>query len=262
MTFITLLEWWNLIYIVPFGLALMYLGLFVFTGITFGHADFDADADVDADLDADVEVSGPLHVEAHVVDTDTDADTDHDMEADQSVPAGGAVLVHAPAVHVGAGGGHGSALFDLLSLLGVGKIPLSLAIMTLFFSWGVVGFALNATLCNWMRPSPLVAIISLPLTLAISVVLTGLCAAGMARLVPTNDGKRQRREDLVGKSGEAVYDINASFGMANVRSEEGDFLQVPCRTVAGKSPISKGSRVVLFHYDREEGVFHVAPLNL
>ena len=63
-----LLAWWNLIYILPFGLALLYLGLFVFTGITFG------DADADADLDGDAQ----LHVEAHVADMDSDAGVEMD----------------------------------------------------------------------------------------------------------------------------------------------------------------------------------------
>ena len=53
MTLNLLLAWWNLIYLVPFTLALMYLGLFVFTGITFGEADADVDTDADVGVDVD-----------------------------------------------------------------------------------------------------------------------------------------------------------------------------------------------------------------
>src|SRR5215470_11430089 len=77
-----LLAWWNLIYIVPFVLALFYLGLFVFTGITFGDADMDADVDADVDADAAVEADAHVSVEAHVeAGADGDVDADHDADA-------------------------------------------------------------------------------------------------------------------------------------------------------------------------------------
>jgi hypothetical protein len=52
-------SWWNLIFILPFGLGLMYLGLYTVSGWTFGDADgasgleHDLHVDVDADADAD-----------------------------------------------------------------------------------------------------------------------------------------------------------------------------------------------------------------
>src|SRR6187401_1355265 len=87
-----MLAWWNLIYIVPFLLAVVYLGLFVFTGITFGDADADVDMDADADLDADATV----HVEAHAVDLDGDADLDHDVGGHDAQSAHGVSDVPMP----------------------------------------------------------------------------------------------------------------------------------------------------------------------
>src|SRR4051794_14098057 len=84
MTLELLLAWWNLIYIVPFALALMYLGLFVFTGITFGDADADADFDADADVDADVDADADMD---HDLDHDVDADADHDAETSSTAVA-------------------------------------------------------------------------------------------------------------------------------------------------------------------------------
>ena len=263
-----LLAWWNLVYIVPFALALIYLGLFVFTGITFG----DADADVDADADADVDACTTVHVEAHVADIDADADADLDSDASGApvtalahspVPSGAAMMAHLHTETAGHadsdGDADGHAFFSLLSLLGVGKIPLSLALMVLLFSWGVVGFALNTVLTQWLGGTALVSLVSLPATFMISLALTGLCAAAIAKIIPSDEGTRERRQDLVGRSGEAIYDINATFGMASVRGTAGDFFQVPCRTAAGKPTITKGTRVVLFDYDREQGVFQAAP---
>jgi membrane protein implicated in regulation of membrane protease activity len=110
-----------------------------------------------------------------------------------------------------------------------------------------------------MGPTALVALISLPLALAISLTITGLCAAAIGKVIPADGGTPERRQDLVGKRGEAIYDINATFGMANVRGEAGDLFQVPCRTATGRPTIPKGTRVILFDYDRDKGVFQVAP---
>jgi membrane protein implicated in regulation of membrane protease activity len=265
-----LLAWWNLIYILPFVLALIYLGLFVFTGVTFG--------DADADMDADAQ----LHVEAHVPDMDSDAglgmghdvNAEHDVGADHDADgdaghgsalmprsgASAAILAHpAGSGEYADAGAHASVLQGFFSLLGLGKIPLSLALMIFMLSWGVAGFAINAVMSGWMGPTALVALISLPVALVISLTITGLCAAAVGKVIPADGGTPQRRQDLVGKRGEAIYDINATFGMANVRGDAGDLFQVPCRTGAGRPPIPKGARVVLCDYDRDKGVFQAAP---
>src|SRR3954447_21267987 len=85
MTLEMLIAWWNLIYILPFGLALLYLILYAASGLTFGEADADgageahdfahADVDHDAAIDHDVDVD-------HDVDLDGDADLDGDVDAD------------------------------------------------------------------------------------------------------------------------------------------------------------------------------------
>ena len=249
-----LVAWWNLIYIVPFVLALLYLGLFVFTGITFGDADADvsvdadADADVDADADQDVSVQHEFNGEH---------DADHDAEHDSA--HGLAIMPHS-AVHTSVDAEAGvSPVMALLSFLGLGKIPLSLALMILLLTWGLVGFALNSLLVRWIGPTFVVGFISIPITMVVSMALTGLCAAGIAKVIPSNDPARQRRQDLIGKSGEALYDIDASFGMASVRGDAGDYFQIPCRAPEGKGRIPKGSRIVIFDYDSKEGIFHVAP---
>jgi membrane protein implicated in regulation of membrane protease activity len=271
-----LLAWWNLIYILPFGLALFYLGLFVFTGITFGEADADADMDADAQL----------HVEAHVAEMESDAGmhmehdagTEHEMGTDPEAQGdatqgggllhphgsvGAAIMAHTPGTGAStdADAVHASHMQGILSLLGLGKIPLSLALMVLMMCWGIVGFALNALLFKGMGASILVPAISLPITLLLSLTLTGLCAALIGKIIPTDDGTRERRQDLVGKCGDAIYDIDGTFGMATVRGSAGDFYQIPCRTAVGKPRIAKGTRVVIFDYDREKGVFHVAPFD-
>jgi membrane protein implicated in regulation of membrane protease activity len=262
MTMTLLFAWWNLIYIVPFALALMYLGLFVFTGITFGDADADFDADADADLDADAD--GDVQVEAHVV-GEHDGGFEHGADGGTAlahVPHGATALqVHEGHVAEGHADASGSLLMNLLSFLGLGKIPISLALMIFLFVWGISGFAINSALYGWLGASPILGVISMPIALLVSVLLTGAFAATIGRLIPKSDAAHHRRSDLVGRSGEAIYDIDSQFGMANVRGDQGDLFQIPCRTREGVGRISKGTRIVIFDYDREKSVFYVAPFD-
>ena len=166
MTLPWLLSWWNLLFIVPFALALMYLGLYTMSGITFGDADadgdFDADADADsefhieADADADAHVEGPdhdVHVEAdhdaHVeTDGDGDSDSDHDSESSQ---------------------GFATAA---LQWLGVGRVPVSIILMVLLLTWGWIGFICNVVLLGHMGHGFAVAMVSVPAAFFGSLLIT------------------------------------------------------------------------------------------
>jgi hypothetical protein len=140
----------------------------------------------------------------------------------------------------------------------VGKVPLSLGLMILLLLWGLIGFALNVMLSEWLGATAVVPAVSLPVTLVVSVLLTGAIAAVVGRVVPLGDEAPARREDLVGRSAEAVYEITEAFGMAAVRNGAGDLMQVACQAREGER-IAKGSKVVLFAYDKERNMFMAAP---
>ncbi len=228
MTLQILFAWWNLVFIVPFGVALLYLGLYVFTGLTFGDAELDHDLSVEHDVSV-----------AHDVDADHDVEVDHDHEA--SIDEGS------------------FGFMSLLALIGVGRVPLSMVLMILLILWGSVGFALNQLLVQFIGATALVGVVSVPVTMVVSLVLTGLIARVVAKVMPTNETYGRKRSDLVGTVGEAVLPIDARFGLVSVRDSQGDLFQVACRVAEGEAAIAKGMRVVLFEYDAEKGVFHVAP---
>ncbi len=107
-----LLEWWNLIFELPFVAALGYLAL-LSTGVAVGE---------DADLDADV---------------DPGVDLDHGV---------GPGIEHATQLGHGHGGqtGHDSgSLLRVLSIFGFGRVPISIVLVTLFIIWGFAGWATN-----------------------------------------------------------------------------------------------------------------------
>jgi membrane protein implicated in regulation of membrane protease activity len=211
MTLEWLLGWWNLIFLAPFAVALLYLFVYTLTGVTFGDMDADADADADADHD-----SG------------------HHGE-----------------------GGHGTFSALALTWLGVGRVPLSLALLVLLLVWGAAGFLTNTSLAG--RPEGWQAArVSLPVALVVSVMVTRAVVMLLARFVPMNDTSARPLRSLVGTVGEALYPINETFGMAVVRDANGDLKNVPCRVGDGVPPIEKGAAVRLVAFDAPERLFYVA----
>jgi hypothetical protein len=79
----------------------------------------------------------------------------------------------------------------------------------------------------------------------------------VARWLPTTETYIQRRSELVGLTGEALFDIDGKFGIAALRDRQGNFLQIACRTFEDRGPIAKGSRVLLVDYDSREKLFFV-----
>ena len=240
------LSWWNLVFVVPFGLALLYLGVYTVSGITFGegeadlHGDF-GDADADADLHADVDADHDLHVDA---DADANADADGDAHADADSHGGSDQPVH----------------LAILSWLGVGRVPLSLVLMVLLLFWGSIGFIVNVVTRPSLGDGWRVALASLPAAALGTLLLTRAIVLALVRWMPLNETSAKRRHALLGAVGEAIYGIDGNFGLAGVREPGGgDFYQVACRVTDGAPPISKGSRVKLVAYGGPDGSFYVVP---
>lgn len=258
MTTQWLLGWWNLIFVLPFLLALAYLGLYTVSGITFGDADADADFDADADVDADL---------GHDVNPGVDLDADHDVQVDHDVEAGSELAHH--------GHGHVDAqltddpdvhppvsrdvpfIVALLGWLGLGKVPLSVLLMFLFMTWGVIGFITNNAFAPSVDAAWKVAAFSLPVAAAGSILSTRILVRLMVRFVPLNETTARRRHALLGLTGEALYPIDQRFGVAVLRDERGELFQVPCRVADNGATLAKGSNVKLVAYNAKQKMFIV-----
>lgn len=237
MTLQWLGNWWNLIFLAPFGLALLYLGLYTGTGITFGESDLDADSDFDADADADVD-----HDIDNDVDSDADADADHDADTDHDADSDGQSEAQASPVMV------------IVSWLGVGKVPLSIVLLVFLLTWGASGLLCNLLLASRGASA---AAVSVPMALMAAVLVTHWVSWFIGRYLPLYETTARRRHALLGATGEAILPIDQRFGIASVRDDTGDLYQVPCR--ADDRPIPKGSTVKLVSYNAKQGIFHVIP---
>lgn len=311
--------WWNLVYLLPFFVALLYMVLYSLTGISFGddleanldqdldapeanvevehdinvdqdllisghfggdmqpdadlaqdlNLDADADVDADAELDADAGIDAEADVEAEV-DTEAGIETDADVEAEAD--AGPAHSESTAIDHVGMKTTRRQMANPWLRALvwvGVGKIPLSFLLAVLCFAWALIGFGVNTFLVTmppasvfFSRVPALTAVVSLPLALVGSLIITRSTAGLLGRYVPTTTTSVKRKRQLVGKSGTAVYEITDSFGMANLRDEDGNLHQIPCRTYADNDPLPKGSKVLTVDYNDNGGFYWVVQSDL
>lgn len=219
-----LLAWWNLIFELPFLGALIYT-LLLATGAV--SAEHEADTDVDTDVDAELDADGELHHDVPDV-------VDHHMD------------------------GNGAAgLFKVLSVLGVGKAPLSIVLTSLLFIWGFIGWASNFILSGIIASPGVFVWLSVLLAGVSSILLTRFIANGLGRVMPKAETYGVAQRELLGRTAEARYDITPTFGAALVRDKHGNLHEVACVVRPDQASIAAGSAVVLAEYDAEKGVFMV-----
>ncbi len=205
-----LLQWWNLIFVLPFVGALFYV-LMLSTGLVAGD---------------------------HDMDLDHDADLDHDMG-----------IEHAHEFEPG-------MLARALQFLGIGRVPVSIIIISFCFLWGFAGFAAN-TLLKPLLPPWLFAWVSIAVAFMAAVVFTRFLAGVLGRIMPATETYAVSLEQLVGKWAEAVTAIDESFGQAHVYDDAGALHTVQCLTRGGEGKIARGTQVVLLFFDKAKGAFYV-----
>lgn len=213
-----LLQWWNLIFILPFIGALFYV-LMLCSGVV--AADQDAEFNVDMDHDAD------FH-----------ADMDH-----------GAGIEHLQDIDPG-------MLARALSFLGIGRVPLSVIIISVSFLWGFTGFAGN-TILKPVLPAFLFVWVSIAIALAVSVFCTRALAGLLSRILPATETYAVSLEQLTGKWAEAITSIDETFGQAHVHDDSGALHTVQCLVHPGESDIRRGAQVLLLFFDKSRNAFFV-----
>lgn len=208
-----LLLWYNLIFVLPFGLAVLYLLIMSF-GILPIDMDFGMDYDVDMDFDHDI---------------DLDHDLDHDVGTDGA--------------------------FKALSILGVGKVPLSIIGIAMLLLWGALGWLTNNVLETLIQTSHAYAAISMAVALVGSLLLTSLLSKLLVRFVPTSETYASSFHDLIGQVGTALHDVDEKFGRVRVLNEHNTLIDVTCVVDSEESSIPEGSKILLYDYDPEERRF-------
>jgi hypothetical protein len=225
-----LLEWQNLIFILPMATAILYVVLMA-AGISMGeHGDLDVDHDISFDQDLEV---------------------DHDLGIEHDVDGGHALGdAHAPDAAGAAHAHHPHLLGKALSFLGVGRVPLSILMISICLIWGAVGLVLNVVLGTdtmWRVVG---------FTALAAAVGTRLVAEGLAAVLPGEETYYTPKEQLVGEVGEVLYEVTPTSGTVRLCDSSGNLLDLDCRTW-GDERIPAGARVVLQEYNASADWFAV-----
>ena len=251
-----LFQWWNLIYVVAFFFALLYAVLNAVGLASHAGADVGLDHDVDAHVDVDHDYDAHMDV-GH----DVDAHVDHDVHVE-----GGH---HVPDFHAEPSHGAPSLLEEALSFFGVGKVPLSVILMTFLITFAVVGWGANELLRPVLRTPAAFFPISCGAAVVVGLGGTKLLAGTLGRYIRPIETAALGRGELVGRIATTSLPVDTRFGTALVRDEYGTLHKVTCRVAEGAQAIPKGQTVLLVRFvpvkepgRRAGGHYVVEPYNV
>jgi membrane protein implicated in regulation of membrane protease activity len=159
----------------------------------------------------------------------------------------------------GDGGEAGTDGDDGLSLLALGKLPLTIRLMLLAFTFGGLGLVVGPVVRAILPGSPTVAgVLAIVFAAPASLLLSGIVARFAARRMPMLETETVRRADLVGAVGRLVLPASEQGGVLQVHDRRGNLHQVPCRLAADEPGLPSGAAVLLVDYDEAARTFVVA----
>jgi len=232
-----LLTWWNLIFVLPFSAALIYILFQAFTGLGMEHG-----ADVDHDVGTEIGQDVDLDMD-HGADLGADYGVDHHFGVEHSAEFG----------HTG----EANAIVKALSFFGIGRVPISIVFMTFCFIWGFTGWISNMLLEPVLRYPVVFIWPSIGIALFFTLLLTKWTVKGLSRIMPSTETYGTSNAQLVGKRGKALYEITETSGSVRLRDDYGNLLDIASRVKPGEKPIPPGDNVILMRYDRQKQVFLV-----
>jgi hypothetical protein len=212
-------HWWNLPFLVMLGLCGVFFVLQL-AGL------LGADADHEADFD-------------HDVDADAQADADGDGDGDATA-------------------GWHEVLSDVLSFMGVGRVPFMVVWVTLFLFGGFTGIFVNRVLFvrsggdyrGWWFVLVCLA------ALFVGLVGVRFFSRLAARLVDVGGRGATAKHELTGKIGVVASPIlDSRFGEIRVHDDRGIELLLHGCLRAGEAPLAHGAKVVLVSYDGDKQLF-------
>lgn len=210
--------WQNIVFFIPIA-----VGIILVFGSAFGGHDADGDHDVDGDADNDGDIRGAGHID----------DPSHQ---------------HADGVEKG-------LLGKALSVLGIGRVPLTMVMMMSSLLFGGIGIVSNTILSALIGVPWIYGPISIVVAFLGMVTLTGKAAQLLNRYMPTTETYRVSKSDLAGQTGVLLLPSDTSEGMAQVKDHEGNIHNVRCRTLKG--PMPKGGEILVIEYDEETKTYVV-----
>jgi len=253
-------QWWNLVYVIPFLVAVVYLLVMLVTGSLAEHFDAHGHVDLgghaDAHGDAHFEAHGHVAVGAHEVHADAHAETQVEAHGDAPGDGHDASAHHADQHQPVVG-----FLGDWLRFIGAGRVSLVLVVELFCVGWGVFGLTANMLLALVIsRPEWFIGPSLLAAGLGASWS-TRLTARTVAAILPAIESNAIRPGGLRGEVVEVTHRITGEQGAGMASGPKLGYVEVPCRLV-GDEPLERGSMAVLVDWDPEQGVYLAAPYDV
>ena len=148
-----------------------------------------------------------------------------------------------------------------LSVLGVGQVPLLLALMATLGSFGISGLLINTVLAQSLAAYPPLAIVGVLLaSLVLGGLLGGRISRAMYALAPESEAAVSY-EQLVGRLGTVISNgVSPTYGRVEVRDRFGS-LHTVFAVVESGEPIPEHSEVALVSYDSKQRRFQVKQMD-
>lgn len=173
-------------------------------------------------------------------DADVDVGLEHDFDASHHDVEGSA-----------------GPIYRALSVLGVGRVPISIVLIASCFSWGFFGWASNRSLQSLGFSLDWFSWVSVIVAAVLSGVFVGKISRLLAWIMPTTETSVLSAASFLGKRAVARYPITETAGAAYFVDDNGDQQEVLCRVDSMKGEIPQGNKVVLVRYDEKRQVFFV-----
>ena len=212
-----LLHWWNLIFLLPAAAALILLLLLTLGAVPSEGFPGDVDVHVDTGLDA---------------------------------PDAGHIASHPEAAHAA-----GDPFLGALSLIGVGRAPLSLVLLSFGLLWGFVGVLANRVFASFIASPAVYVWPSMAVALVGAGAVTRVLAMSLGRLMPATESYGAATRELVGRIADVRYPLTETGGAVQLHDAFGALHEVPARVMPGEPVIPAGTRVILWRYDDNLGAY-------
>jgi hypothetical protein len=233
-------QWYYLIYLLPGGFALLVLALSAIAGAGRHHGGGHHAGHQAVGGHAGHHGAG--HHDAH-------APVHPNGPKPENALRGAHHEAHLPRTAGENSNGPRTALEQVLSAFGFGRVPLPFIWGSALLGWGLFGFWSTRILESWLhapsRSAVLVAFVA-----AFGAGLTTRFITGTAaRLMPQDESYATSTVDLCGQIGTVAFEVTEARGRVHVYDAHGTLHDSLARTAAGRGPIARGRKVLIADYD-------------
>ena len=154
--------------------------------------------------------------------------------------------------------GNSGVLHSALSYIGIGKVPLSVLMLSFCLIWGSSGMVSLEMFSS--LPGSLGVLPAMGVAGTAAFFLTGMAARLIHRIMPTEETHTIPRQKLVFETARVRFRLTPTSGEVTLTDPLGTLRNLPCRVESYEAEIPAGQEVVLYRYDRERDVFYAALL--